>query len=138
MLYVAEVVCKTAKRGVREWYPSTIGPLLPTMTDSLLAPGREVLYKRYHTGELVPATILGPSNDRDDFVWLNTTEIGATMKTHPPLLVCFEWAGYLVPRDVLLPVHNIVACTEHCVQRTLPVRTVFFWDIIIHWTQAGG
>jgi hypothetical protein len=22
------------------------------MTDSLLAPGREVLYKRYHTGEL--------------------------------------------------------------------------------------
>ena len=25
------------------------------MTDSLLAPGREVLYKWYHTGELVPA-----------------------------------------------------------------------------------
>ena len=23
------------------------------MTDSLLAPGREVLYKQYHTGELV-------------------------------------------------------------------------------------
>ena len=43
---------------------------MPTMTDSLLAPGREVLYKRYHTGELVPATILGPSDDRDDFVWL--------------------------------------------------------------------
>ena len=59
MRYVAEVVCKIAKRGVREWYPSTIGPLLPTMTDSLLAPGREVLYKWYHTGELVPATILG-------------------------------------------------------------------------------
>ena len=38
--------------------------------DSLLAPGREVLYKRYHTGELVPATILGPSDDRDDFVRL--------------------------------------------------------------------
>ena len=70
MLYVAEVVCKTAKRGVREWCPSTIEPLLPTMTDSLLAPGREVLYRRYHTGELVPATILGPSGDRDDFVRL--------------------------------------------------------------------
>ena len=27
------------------------------MTDSLLAPGREVLYKWYHTGELVEATI---------------------------------------------------------------------------------
>ena len=70
VLYVAEVVCKTAKRGVREWCPSTIGPLLPTMTDSLLAPGREVLHKQYHTGELVPATILGPSDDRDDFIQL--------------------------------------------------------------------
>ena len=60
------------------------------------------------------------------------------MKTHPPLSVCFEWAGYLMPRDVLLPVHNIVARTKHCVQRTLPVRTIFFWDIIIHWTGGGG
>ena len=71
MLYVAEVVCKTAKQGVREWYPSTIGPLLP---NSLLAPGREVLYKRYHPGELVPATILGPSDDRDDFVRLKYSQ----------------------------------------------------------------
>ena len=70
MLYVAEVVCKTAKWGVREWYPSTIGPVLPTMTDSLLAPGCEVLYNRYHTSELVPATIIGPFDDRDDFVRL--------------------------------------------------------------------
>ena len=70
MLYVVEVVWKTAKRAVREWYPSTIGPLLPSVTDSLLAPGREVLYKWYHTGELLPATILGPSDDRDDFVRL--------------------------------------------------------------------
>ena len=61
-------------------------------------------YKRYHTSERVPATILGPS----------------------------------VPRDALPPVHNIVARTEQCVQRTLPVRTVFFWDIIVHWTRGGG
>ena len=53
---------KTLKQGVGKWCPSTTGPLLPTMTDSLLAPAREVLYKRYHTGELVPATILGPSD----------------------------------------------------------------------------
>ena len=38
------------------------------MTDSLLAPSREVLYKWYHTGEHVPATILEPSDDSDDFV----------------------------------------------------------------------
>ena len=44
MLHVAEMVCKTAKQGVREWCSSTTGPLLPTMTDSLLAPSREVLY----------------------------------------------------------------------------------------------
>ena len=65
-------------------------------------------------------------------------EIGATMKTHPPLSVCFEWAGYLVPRDVVLSVHNIVARTKHYLQRRLPVRTVLFWDIIIRWTQWGG
>ena len=72
---------KTAKRGVREWCPSTTGPLLPTMTDSLLAPGREVLYKRYHTGELVLATILGPSDDGDDFVRLASTWLGTRAST---------------------------------------------------------
>ena len=60
------------KQDVREWCPSTTGPLLPTMTDSLLAPGWEVLYKQYHTGELVEATILGPSTDGDDFVRLTS------------------------------------------------------------------
>ena len=38
----------------------------------------------------------------------------------------------------IVPVHNIVARTEHCVQRTLPVQSVFFWDIIIRWTGGGG
>ena len=52
--------------------------------------------------------------------------------------LCFAWAGYLVHRDVLPPVHNIVARNEHCVQRTLPVRTVFFVYIIIRWTRGGG
>ena len=41
---------KTVKRGVGKWCPSTTGPLLPTMTDSLLAPGREVLYKPLFIG----------------------------------------------------------------------------------------
>ena len=59
MSYFAAMVGKFVKQVVREWCPGTAGPLLPTMTDSLLAPGREVLYKRYHTGELVQATILG-------------------------------------------------------------------------------
>ena len=54
------------------------------------------------------------------------------------IALCFEWAGCLVPRDALPSVHNIVARTEHCVQRTLPIRTVFFWDIIIRWTRGGG
>ena len=53
------------------------------------------------------------------------------------IALCFEWAGCLVPRDALPLVHNIVARTEHCVQRTLPARTVFFWDIIIRWTRGG-
>ena len=43
-----------------------------------------------------------------------------------------------MPRDALPSVHNIITCTEHCVQRTLPIRTVFFGDIIIRWTRGGG
>ena len=52
MMYLAVMVGNFVKQVVREWCSSTTGPLLPTVTDSLLAPGREVLYKRYHTGEL--------------------------------------------------------------------------------------
>ena len=72
-MYLAVSVGKFVKQVVTEWCPSTTGPLLPTMTASFLAPGREVLYKRYHTGELVPATILGPSTQGDDFARLKYT-----------------------------------------------------------------
>ena len=44
--------------------------MLPTMTDALFAPVWEVLYKRYHTGEHVEATILGPSTEGGNFVFL--------------------------------------------------------------------
>ena len=37
MLSVAVMVGKLVQQDVREWYPSTTGPRLPTMTDSLLA-----------------------------------------------------------------------------------------------------
>ena len=67
---------KFVKQDVREWCPSTTGPLLPTMTDSLLAPGRKVLSKLYRIGELVEATILGPSGEGDDFVRLKYTRNG--------------------------------------------------------------
>ena len=45
---LAVMVGKCVKQVAREWCPSTTGPLLPTMTDSLPALGREVLYKRMH------------------------------------------------------------------------------------------
>ena len=74
-MYLEVLVGKFVKRVVREWCPSTTGPLLPTLTDSVLASGREVLYKRYHTGEPVAATILGPSTQGDyDFVRLKYTK----------------------------------------------------------------
>ena len=44
--------CRNGVQGVREWCSSTTGPLLPSMTDSLLAPSCELLYKWYHSGEL--------------------------------------------------------------------------------------
>ena len=42
-MYLAVRVGKFVKQVVREWCPSATRPLLPTMTDSLLAPGREVV-----------------------------------------------------------------------------------------------
>jgi hypothetical protein len=47
-MYLAVLVGKFVKQVVKEWCPSTKEALLPTMTDSLLAPGREVQNKRYH------------------------------------------------------------------------------------------
>ena len=47
-MYLAVMVGKFVKQVVREWCPSTTGPLLLTMADSLLAPGQELPYKRYH------------------------------------------------------------------------------------------
>ena len=58
-MYLAVMVGKFVKQVVREWCPSTTGPLSPTMT---------------------------------------------------------EWAGYLVPRDVLPPFHKMVAGTVRHVQ----------------------
>ena len=55
------MVGKFVKQDVREWYPSTAGPLLSTMTDSLLAPGRAVRSKRHHVGELGQSQSLTPS-----------------------------------------------------------------------------
>ena len=49
-MYLAVLVGKIVKQVVREWCPSTTGPLLPTMIDSLLAPGRGVLYKVRNKG----------------------------------------------------------------------------------------
>ena len=37
MVYIAVMVGKSVQRDLREWYPSTTGPLLPTRTSSLLA-----------------------------------------------------------------------------------------------------
>ena len=59
MICLGTSVVKIVSLDVRYRYPSTLGPLLPTMTDFLLTPGQEVLYKRYHTVEPVEATISG-------------------------------------------------------------------------------
>ena len=47
-MYLAVLVGKFVKQVVRAWCPSPTGPLLPTMTDFLLAPSRAMLYKRCH------------------------------------------------------------------------------------------
>ena len=51
--------------------------------------------------------------DRNKGVYHKKCELEAS------IALCFEWAGYLVSRDVLLQFHNIVVRTEQPVQRTL-------------------
>ena len=81
------------------------------MTDSLLAPGREVLYKRYHTVELsVPKA---PELDQAATSARARNKTGPKPGLHGQLFcmkgfysqkcqlqasvaLCVEWAGYLV------------------------------------------
>ena len=57
-MYLVVMVGKFAKQAVREWCPSTTGPLLPTITDSLLAPARMA----HHVFRRVPCTVDRVSN----------------------------------------------------------------------------
>ena len=58
-MYLAVMVGEFVKRVVREWCPSTTGPLLPTMTDTLPLPGR--CYTSGTTLLPVPRTRRAPS-----------------------------------------------------------------------------
>ena len=57
------------------------------MTDSLFAPSHEVLYKQYHTSELVESTFLGPSTQGDGFVRLKYSRKMRILRTHQLLSV---------------------------------------------------
>ena len=50
----------------------------------------------------------------------------------------FEWAGCLVPWDVLPPFHNIVARTKRCVQRTLLFGPYFLTTYLTPPPPLGG
>ena len=105
---------------------------MPTMTNSLLAPAREVLHKQCHTGELsVPKA---PGLDRVATSARAKNKKGPKPREHVQRLsmkrfysqncqseasiaLCIECAwGCLVPGDVLLPFHNTVVRTERCAQ----------------------
>ena len=145
-MYLAAMVGRFVKQVVREWCPSTTGPLLPTITDSLPAHGREVLYKRYRAGELPVPKVPEPD-------WAATparakNKKGPKPPEHVPLSrlkgfssqkcsLWVEWAGYLVPRDVLPPFCNIVARTERCVQQT-PLFGPYFLRTKLFVGHRGG
>ena len=61
------VAMMPVQQDARSWEFSARDPPLPAMTDSQLAPGREVLCKRYCTGVPVEAIILGLSRRGDEF-----------------------------------------------------------------------
>ena len=57
---------KMVMLGVRQRYDRIMGPVFShIMTDVPLASGWQVLCRRYHTGDLVEATVLGPSEQGD-------------------------------------------------------------------------
>ena len=55
---------------------------------SLLARGHQVLYKQYHTSELIQATILGPSTQGEEFVRLKYTRNGRDYENPSAPLSC--------------------------------------------------
>ena len=119
MLYVAEMVCKTAKWGVREWgvmedsaVPSNLS--VPKVSDS----DRAATSARAKKSPKPGVQLFRMKRGRNKGFYSQKCEVEVS------IALCFEWAGCLVPRDALPSVHNIVARTEHCVQRTLPVRTI--------------
>ena len=83
------------------------------MTDSLLAPGREVLYKRCHTGEPVRATVLGPSAQGDDLVRLKYIRNGRVLNHNNTPSFCGR--GTVKSRPFRLSVCTACALRAHCV-----------------------
>ena len=60
-------------------------------------------------------------------------------KLEASIALYFEWAGCIVPRDVLPPFRNIVARTERIVQRTLPCGPYFLrTNLFVGHGGAGG
>ena len=54
------------------------------------------------------------------------------------MALCFEWAGYLVPRDMLPPFHNICCADQTVCPPNTPVQTVLLKDLIVRWTWGWG
>ena len=123
-MYLAVMVGKVVKQVVREWCPSTTGPLLPPMTDSVLAPGREVLCKRYHTGDLVEAAVLGLSTE--------APKPGTATRAF-----ALNGLGILC-QEMCYRRFTTLSRAPNCVSTNTSVRTVFFKDLIVRWTRGMG
>ena len=92
-MYHAVMVGKYVKHVVREWHPSATGPLPPTMTDSLLALGWEVLYKRHH--HFCPCQEQERPQGRGACSTFPHEAGASTEKSQleASIALCFEWVG---------------------------------------------
>ena len=113
------------------------------MTNFLLAPCWEL----YRTSKLSVPKV--PEPDRAATLVCAKNKKGPKPGEHVQLFcmkgfssqkckLCIEWAGYLVPRDVLPPFHKIVAHTEGCVQRTLLFGPYFCRMKLFVGHRGGG
>ena len=59
-------------------------------------------------------------------------------KVEASITLCFACAGYLVPRDVLPPFHNIAVRTVRCNQQILLFRPYFLRTELFVGHRGGG
>ena len=123
-MYLAVMVGKFVKQDVREWCPSTTGPLLPTMTDSGYLVLRDVLPEFHnipmHTERRVPRTLLFRPLSKGTHGWKRWDSCIATNPTRRCRGCCRTLAGSACDRDIQPTNHLMPLPVRECLTECCP------------------